>query len=52
MRIGIEPTKGMTFMDKAKLDNTIGPVGWTVVKPINANTTMYNAAPMDTKDQP
>jgi hypothetical protein len=47
-RIGIDPTKGITFIDNANEDRTIGPVGWTVVRPIKANTTIYNAAPIDT----
>jgi len=36
IKIGIEPTKGMTFMDKANELSTMGPVGWTVVNPIKA----------------
>jgi hypothetical protein len=40
IRIGIEPTNGITFNESAKLESTIGPVGCTLVRPIKAKTTM------------
>ena len=47
----MDPTKGITFIDKANDESTIGPVGCTVVRPIRAKTTIYNAAPIDTDYQ-
>ena len=48
-KIGMDPTKGMTFIDNANDERTIGPVGWTVVRPIKAKTTIYSAAPIETE---
>lgn len=39
---------GKTFIDNAKLESTIGPVGCTVVRPMRTYTTMYKAAPIET----
>lgn len=33
-KIGIEPMKGRTLNESAKEERTIGPVGWTLVRPI------------------
>ena len=41
---GMLPVHGMTFIASAIELRTIGPVGFTLVRPIRANTMMYSAA--------
>jgi hypothetical protein len=47
-RIGIEAMKVMALLLRAKELSKMGASGCTVVKPINAKTTMYTAAVIET----